>query len=88
LDIPASVFDVVSVIHVIHDIPPADRQSTVNELSRKLKKGGTIFVREPTKESHGMPVEEILALFSEVGLKETEHKESKSEYVGRFRKLS
>jgi ubiquinone/menaquinone biosynthesis C-methylase UbiE len=87
LDVPNSAFDVVSVIHVIHDIPPAERQSTVKELLRKLKKGGTIFVREPTKESHGMPVKEILALFSGEGLQETYCKEAKSEYVGRFQKL-
>jgi ubiquinone/menaquinone biosynthesis C-methylase UbiE len=87
LDIPDSTFDVISIIHVIHDIPPAERQDTVKALSRKLKKGGTIFVREPTKESHGMPVKEILAIFSEAGFKETEHKEAKSEYVGRFHKL-
>jgi ubiquinone/menaquinone biosynthesis C-methylase UbiE len=87
LDIPDSTFDVISIIHVIHDIPPAERQDAVKAISRKLKKGGTIFVREPTKESHGMPVKEILALFSEAGLKETERKEAKSEYTGRFQKL-
>jgi ubiquinone/menaquinone biosynthesis C-methylase UbiE len=87
LDIPDSTFDVISVVHVIHDIPPAERKDTVKALSRKLKAGGAIFVREPTKASHGMPVKEILALFSEAGLKETERKEAKSEYTGRFQKL-
>jgi len=86
LDIPDSTFDVISVIHVIHDIPPVERRDTVKALSRKLKAGGAIFVREPTKKSHGMPVEEILALFSEARLQETERKETKSEYTGRFQK--
>ena len=86
LDIPDSTFDVISVIHVIHDIPPVERRDTVKALSRKLKAGGAIFVREPTKKSHGMPVEEILTLFSEAGLQETERKETKSEYTGRFQK--
>jgi ubiquinone/menaquinone biosynthesis C-methylase UbiE len=88
LDIPDSIFDVISVIHVIHDIPPAERRGTVKALSRKLKAGGVIFVREPIKKSHGMPVEEILLLFSESGLKETDGKETKSEYMGKFQKLS
>ena len=87
LDIPDSSFDVVSVIHVIHDIPPAERRDTVKALAQKLKKDGTVFVREPTKRSHGMPVEEILVLFSEAGLKETDSKATKSEYMGRFQKL-
>jgi ubiquinone/menaquinone biosynthesis C-methylase UbiE len=87
LDIPDSTFDVVSAIHVIHDIPPAERQDTVKALSRKLKAGGAIFVREPTRKSHGIPVEEIRALFSKESLNETGSKEAKSEYMGRFQKL-
>jgi SAM-dependent methyltransferase len=88
MEIPDSKFDVISVFHVIHDIPPAERQDTVKALSRKLKAGGTLFVREPTKKSHGMAVQEILDIFSEAGLTETEHKESKSEYMGGFQKVN
>ena len=84
LDIPADSFDVISIFHVIHDIAPVDRQDTVATLSRLLKKDGTAFVREPIKKSHGMPVGEIQTLFSNAGLKEIEHLESKSEYKGRF----
>lgn len=87
LDIPDSTFDVILVIKVIHHIPPAERRDTVKALSRKLKEDGAIFVREPTKKSHGTPIEEILALFSEAGLKETERKELESKYLGKFQKL-
>jgi len=87
VDIHDCTFDAISVFHVIHDIPPAERLSTVKALSRKLKAGGTIFVREPTKKSHGMPVEEIRDLFSDAGLKETEHNDTKSEYTGVFQNL-
>jgi len=86
LNVPDSSFDVISTIHTIHDIEPAERQDTVNALSRKLKKGGTLFIREPIKKSHGMPVEEIRTLLSNAGLKEAEHKENKSEYTGKFEK--
>jgi ubiquinone/menaquinone biosynthesis C-methylase UbiE len=86
LNIPDSVFDVITVFHVIHDIPPAERPETVEALTRKLKKNGTVFVREPTKKSHGMLVDEIRALFSEAGLKEVQYQETKSEYTGRFRR--
>ena len=55
-------------------------------LSQKLKEGGLLFIREPIKKSHGMPVEEIRALLSDAGLNELEHKETKSEYIGKYQK--
>ena len=88
LDIADSSFDVISVFHVIHDIAPAERQGTMDALSRKLKAGGRLLIREPIKPSHGMPVNEIRALMSSAGLKEAEHRQSKSEYSGRFEKTA
>lgn len=86
LDIPDSSFDVISTIHVIHDIHPRMRQGTINALSRKLKPGGILFIKERIEKSHGMPVEEIRASLSSEGLKEIEHKETKSEYMGNYQK--
>lgn len=86
LDIPDSSFGVISTIHVIHDIHPRDRQRTINALSQKLKLGGILFIKERIEKSHGMPVEEIRASLSSAGLKETEHKETKSEYMGVYQK--
>ena len=86
LDIPDSSFDVISTIHVIHDIVPAKRQDIVETLSQKLNGGGFFFIREPIKKSHGMPIEEIRTLLSGAGLKEVEHKETKSEYMGKYQK--
>jgi len=86
LDIPDSSFDVISTFYVIHDITPAERQDIVKVLSQKLKAGGLFFIKEPVKKSHGMPPEEIRALLSDVGLNEIEHKETKSEYMGKYQK--
>ena len=86
LDIPDSSFDIISTIHVVHVISPAERQDIVKTLSQKLKAGGLFFIREPVKKSHGMPVEEIRTLLSGAGLKEIEHKETKSEYMGKYQK--
>lgn len=86
LDIPDSSFEVISAVHVIHDIPPEERPLTVRTLSQKLKAGGLFFIREPVKKSHGMPVEEIRTLFAGAGLKELKHKETKSEYMGKHKK--
>jgi ubiquinone/menaquinone biosynthesis C-methylase UbiE len=85
LQIPDHSFDVISIFHVIHDIAPEERQDTVSLLCKKLKRDGTVFVREPIKKSHGMPITEIRTLFSNAGLIETDCQESKSEYSGRFK---
>ncbi len=85
LELPEHSFDVISVFHVIHDIAPNERQDTISLLCKKLKASGTIFVREPIKKSHGMPVSEIRSLFSNAGLIETQCQQSKSEYRGRFK---
>ena len=86
LNISDSSFDVISAIHVIHDIAPVERQDIVKTLSWKLKASGILFIREPIKKSHGMPVEEIRALLSDAGLEEIEHEETKSEYMGKYQK--
>jgi ubiquinone/menaquinone biosynthesis C-methylase UbiE len=86
LDIPDSSFDVITTIHTLHDIEPTERQAIVDALSRKMKPGGVLLIREPTKKSHGMPIEEIRTLMSNAGLQESGHKEIKSEYRGRFQK--
>ena len=87
LDIPDSSFDIISGIHVVHDMAPKDRQDMVKTLSLKLQAGGLLFIREPVK-ARGMPVEEIQTFLSDAGLKEIEHKEAKSEYMGIYQKSS
>jgi ubiquinone/menaquinone biosynthesis C-methylase UbiE len=86
LDIPDSSFDVISTFHVIHDITPDERQDIVKALSQRLKAGGLFFIKEPVKKSHGMPVKEIRVLLSDAGLNVIEHKETKSEYTGKYQK--
>jgi ubiquinone/menaquinone biosynthesis C-methylase UbiE len=87
MDIPNCSFDVVTTIHTIHDIGPAERQEVIHALSKKLKDGGCFFIREPIKKSHGMPVEEIRSLLTNAGLNEIEHAITKSEYQGTFEKI-
>ncbi len=47
--LPDSSFDVVVIHYVLHEVPVEDRPSTVKELVSKLKPGGFIHLREPTK---------------------------------------
>lgn len=86
LDLSDGTFDVISEVHVLHDIDSPERASYVAALARLLKSGGRVWVLEPTRESHGMPVGEIRALMSEVGLEEVSHEESKKDYRGVFKK--
>ena len=55
LDIPESFFDVISVIHVMHDIASGERRSITDRLAKLLDKNGEVYIREPIKESHGIP---------------------------------
>jgi SAM-dependent methyltransferase len=86
LDIPDSSYDIVSIVHVIHDIGPELRQATVNSLAAKPKEGGRLFIVEPTKKSHGMPPQEIWTLMNNAGLVETNSSIKKSSYAGEFTK--
>ena len=86
LDIPDSSFDVISVIHVIHDIAPVERKSVISVISQKLAKRGVVYIREPVRKSHGIAIEELRALFDISGLEEISYKITKSEYIGAFQK--
>jgi ubiquinone/menaquinone biosynthesis C-methylase UbiE len=87
LDIQREAFDVVVIRYVIHDVVPGDRQRIMNALADKLKSGGDLHIWEPTKISHGMPVEEIRKLLSQAGLQERSHETSKSSFKGQFLKV-
>jgi len=84
LNIPDSSYDVITIMHVVHDIEPANRQNTINVLSQKLKRNGSLFIWEPIKKSHGMAVSEIQLLFKNANLKEVENRQNKSAYKGKF----
>ena len=78
-------FDVIMIIHVIHDIHPNDRQETISALTRVLKSDGTAFIREPIRTTHGMPVAEIQQLFLRAGFEETKRTvHPNKEYLGAY----
>ena len=84
VNISSSSIDVISIIHVIHDIEPGDRQRIIKSLSDKLKSGGYLFIREPIRESHGMPIAEIRERLTAAGLKETGSQTSKTEFTASY----
>ena len=84
IDIPDSSFDVINIHNVLHDILPEIRQDITSRLSDLLKPEGRLFIKEHTKLSHGMPIEEIRVLFKNSGLNESDFSEEKSRYSGIF----
>jgi ubiquinone/menaquinone biosynthesis C-methylase UbiE len=86
IKIPESSFDLISIIHVIHDIVEEKRQSMVKALARVLKPEGKLWILEPIKESHGIPVDEIRGLMGNAGLRELKATIKKSSYRGIYQK--
>ena len=70
LPIEAESRDGVFIHYVLHDLPREERAGKVRLLSRKLKKGGKVYLREPTGKNHGMPADEIRAIMAGAGLTE------------------
>jgi ubiquinone/menaquinone biosynthesis C-methylase UbiE len=87
LELKKEGFDVISIVHVLHDIDADERASYVGRLANLLKSGGRIWILEPTRESHGMRVEEIRTLMLNVGLEETSHAVRKNDYRGVFQMM-
>ena len=86
LDFRDSTFDVASMIYVIHDIAEDERKDIVAALARIMKPGGRVWVLEPTKESHGIPVSELRGLMTDAGFEEVSAQVKKSSYRGTFMK--
>lgn len=91
LDLEPETLDAVLIHFVLHDIPAAERPNVLAKLASLLVSGGTLFLREPTRPSHGMPTEEIRELLSDVGFEEVRGSEMRSRLAGpmfdaRFRK--
>ena len=84
--LPNGSFDVIVVSYVLHDIPAKERKEIVKSLASKLKPTGFIHLREPTKERHGMPVDEIRSLMKKAGLKESSPIKGMKEFEARFTK--
>ncbi len=83
LAINDNAYDAVVVHFVLHHIDKRERQEKVRVISRKLKAGGRLFIREPTREGHGTSVNEIRQLMSAAGLHERDSRMTRSLVMGR-----
>jgi ubiquinone/menaquinone biosynthesis C-methylase UbiE len=71
MELPGQVFDVILVHFVLHEIDPPIRPEIIKRLYSVLKDGGTLFIREPSNESHGMKGAEFRKLLTDQGFRET-----------------
>jgi len=70
MDIPENYYDAVIIHFVLHDVDPSMRIDIMNALAKSLRPEGTLYIREPSKPSHGIPLLEIQNLMRDVGLRE------------------
>ena len=82
--LPESMFDVVLVHWMLHDVAPWDRRSVVAELARLLRPGGRLFSREPTGAKHGMPAAQAREVYAAAGLKESLATEGRAPLLGAY----
>jgi ubiquinone/menaquinone biosynthesis C-methylase UbiE len=82
LDVEDSSCDGIFIHFALHDVDEDQRRDVVDALVRKLKPDGKVFIREPIKQGHGMPVEAIRTLMSDADLEEQTFKLGKSLIVG------
>ena len=84
LDLAPESFDLISIIQVIHDIGKDQRAAAIQALGTLLKRGGRLWIWEPTRCGHGMQAAEIRRLMQEAGLREISSQEQGSAFKGTF----
>jgi ubiquinone/menaquinone biosynthesis C-methylase UbiE len=84
MDLGDRTFDVIVAIHVLHEISPEDRESTMAALRQLMSPGGRFWVLEFTREPHGINVGGIRKLMAGAGLKETSSESMRSQFRGVF----
>jgi ubiquinone/menaquinone biosynthesis C-methylase UbiE len=76
--------DVVYIHYVLHDLSEYKQNDIIRYLSKKVKNNGIICIKEPTKLSHGMRVEQIRERMNKYDFYEKKSKQLKSYYMGLF----
>jgi ubiquinone/menaquinone biosynthesis C-methylase UbiE len=69
LKIKDGSFDSVVIHFVLHDIPENIRKDTVGAIVKSLKPGGSIYIREPMGDGHGIPEKSVQDLIMGNGLR-------------------
>ena len=81
--LPGEPYDVAVIHFMLHDVEPARRPGFVQAVTQKLVPGGVLQIREPTKQSHGMPASEIRELMHDARMRELRGREHRLGLLGR-----
>lgn len=88
MNLPPMSFDIIVIFHVLHDIIQENRQIYLTALVRLLKGEGKLFLKEPVRSPHGIPVREIRSFLTKTGLSESSHFENKTDYRGVWARIA
>jgi ubiquinone/menaquinone biosynthesis C-methylase UbiE len=75
LGLPTASQDRVVIHFMLHDIGPECREETLAALAQILRPNGQLQIREPTKPSHGIPVDDLREFMRGAGLRELHGRE-------------
>jgi len=75
-------YDAINVHFVLHDVLEENRAQLVSEMHQLLRARGKVYLREPLKESHGIPAAEINKLFMDAGFFPLYEEEKKVRFRG------
>ena len=70
LDLPPASLDAVVIHFMLHDVQPGERAALLAAATGTLRPGGKLFLREPTREGHGLKPEQVRELMASAGLRE------------------
>jgi ubiquinone/menaquinone biosynthesis C-methylase UbiE len=82
LDMKDNYYDKIVIHWVLHDVGKKHRGKIVDAMTKRLKKGGRIILREPIKEDHGIPESQIKELMKNAGMVEIKSKLIDNRWVG------
>lgn len=80
--LPHGAYDAVLVHWMFHDIDAPDRPAVPRAIADALRPGGRLYIREPTKPTHGISGHEVRRLASAAGFTEVRADEGATAIVG------
>lgn len=86
MNLPKSSFERIFIHASLHEVSKHLLDDVAASFKGLLTLDGRIYVKEPILQHHGMPVSEIRALFTNIGMEEIKFSITKKEYSGIFRR--
>lgn len=77
-------YDTAILHYTLHDFPAALRPSVLAQLAENLKPGGTLWIREPLRNDHGIPLCALVNLIDSAGCFSYTYRLGQSRLAGQF----